>query len=163
MTTAELLASHLKHDLGMLKWHLADFADADFFLRPAPAANHAMWQTGHIVSSTGRLLAMIDERFKTPIDDAITGKFTKETSKVDDPKQFPAPDQVRSALDQLGAAVQSFIAKLPPEKLDAKSPDWAKDWAPTNGLLLAGLASHVQMHIGQVQVIRRALGKPVLF
>jgi len=163
MTTAELLGKHLKHDLEMLKWHLADFTDADMFHRPCPAGNHAMWQTGHIVSSTGRLLSMIEPSFKTPVSDEVAGKFTKESARIDDPAAFPTLQQLRDALDQLASAADKWIAGLPQSLLDARSPDWAKDWAATNGLLLAGIASHVQMHIGQVQMIRRCLGKPVLF
>lgn len=163
MTTAELLAAHLKHELGMLAWHLGDFADADMFVRPCAAANHAMWQTGHVTTSTGRLLQSIDESFRTPVAPAIADRFTKEASKTDDPSQFPSRQQVLDALGAVAQAAHDWIAGLPQDKLDARSPDWAKDWAPTNGLLLAGIAGHVQMHVGQVQVIRRVLGKPVLF
>lgn len=163
MTTAQLLAAHLKHDLGMMNWHLADFTDADMFHRPCPAGNHAMWQTGHIIGSTGRLLAMIDPSFQTPISDELTGRFTKETSTSNDPKVFPTLAQLREAITKLAEAAAAWVAELPQAKLDAPSPDWAKDWCPTNGLLVAGIASHVQMHIGQIQMIRRCLGKPILF
>ena len=110
MTTAQLLAAHLKHDLGMMNWHLADFTDADMFHRPCPAGNHAMWQTGHILGSTGRLLAMIDPSFQTPISEELTGKFTKETSTSNDAKMFPTLAQLREALIA-GLAAQSVLER----------------------------------------------------
>jgi hypothetical protein len=37
------------------------------------------------------------------------------------------------------------------------------DFAPTVGHLVLMIASHIMMHVGQMQVIRRKLGKPLLF
>jgi hypothetical protein len=37
------------------------------------------------------------------------------------------------------------------------------DFAPTTGHLALMTASHIMMHVGQLQVIRRKLGKPLLF
>ncbi|MCS7032470.1 MAG: DinB family protein [Phycisphaerae bacterium] len=163
MTTSQLLATHLKHQLGMLKWHLDDFSDADMFVRPCPGANHAMWQTGHIVASTGQLLAMVSDTFRTPIAEGLTSRFTGETARLDDPSAFPTLAELRQAVDTLADAAGSWAAELPQSLLEQPSPDPVKAWAPTRGLLLAGIASHVQMHVGQIQVIRRKLGKPHLF
>ena len=163
MTTSELLAAHLKNDLGMITWHLADFSEADMLVRPCSTANHGNWQVGHAVSSTGRLLEKVDSGFVTTVSSELAEKYTKESSKVDDASKFATLEELRSAIAKLADAAAAWVSEMPQEKLDAKSPDWAKDWAPTNGLLLAGIASHVQMHIGQLQVIRRRLGKPILF
>ncbi len=162
MTNSELLAAHLKGDLGMLTWHLADFSEADMIVRPCPGANHANWQVGHLLGSTGRLLAMVDSSFVTPVPAALGEKYTKESSKADDPKQFATLEELRAALTQLAEAAHVWASRLTPETLNGKSPDWAQDFAPTKDLFLAFIASHVQMHIGQVQVIRRLLGKPHL-
>lgn len=160
MTTTQLLAEHLKSDLGTLKWHLDDFTDADFLVRPCPGANHALWQLGHLVSSTGRMLGQIDGSFASPIAERITAPFRdKELPKSDDPTKFPTPTELRQAVDQLSSAAGAWIASLPDEALDKPSPDWAKDWAPTVGRMLAAMATHVAMHYGQIQVIRRKLGK----
>jgi hypothetical protein len=42
-------------------------------------------------------------------------------------------------------------------------PEALQGFAPTVGHLAYVLPVHVMMHLGQVQVIRRKLGKPVLF
>ena len=46
--------------------------------------------------------------------------------------------------------------------LDKPSPEAFKSWAPTLGDVVAAIVSHQMMHIGQFQVARRKLGKPVL-
>ena len=45
----------------------------------------------------------------------------------------------------------------------AATPQPLQGFAPTVGHLLYVHAPHLNMHIGQLQVIRRTLGKPILF
>jgi len=163
MTTMEICASHIRSDLGLLKWHLSDFSDADALVRPCAGANHANWQVGHTLASTASMLTFIDSGFSAPMAKGFGEKYTKEASKSDDPKHFATLDDLRKGIEEVSAAAHACVSKLPAEKLEAKSPDWANDFAPTIGLFLPFIASHVQMHIGQIQVIRRRLGKPVLF
>ena len=35
----------------MLQFTLGDFSDADMLARPAPSANHAAWQLGHLIAA----------------------------------------------------------------------------------------------------------------
>ncbi|HWE36028.1 MAG TPA: hypothetical protein VG406_05590, partial [Isosphaeraceae bacterium] len=34
----------------VLKMYVDDFTDADLFVRPVPAANHAAWQLGQVIT-----------------------------------------------------------------------------------------------------------------
>ena len=43
------------------------------------------------------------------------------------------------------------------------SSNSCRSWAPTWGHLAYALPIHAMVHIGQIQVIRRKLGKPNLF
>jgi len=62
------------------------------------------------------------------------------------------------------AAVQFGAAVLPEDGGVTDSiMDAIKSFAPTIAHLVHVLPMHVNMHIGQIQVIRRTLGKPVLF
>ena len=47
--------------------------------------------------------------------------------------------------------------------MDRPMPEALQAFAPTVGHLAYILPSHVMMHLGQIQGIRRKLGKPVLF
>ena len=55
MKATELFAENLAGNLEFLKQELADFTDADMFVRPTPQANHAAWQIGHLVAAENRL------------------------------------------------------------------------------------------------------------
>jgi hypothetical protein len=109
------------------------------------------------------MLAQVDGSFKSPVPDDLTAPFKVEgSSKWDEPGKFPKPAALLEAIDQLGESAAAWMARLPPEVLQKPSPDWAKDWAPTMGRLLVNIGTHVAMHYGQIQVIRRKLGKPHL-
>ena len=47
--------------------------------------------------------------------------------------------------------------------LDTPTTGPMAQWAPTLGAILLLTANHALMHAGQFSVVRRKLGKPVLF
>ena len=50
MTGREAIKTALETTRGNLHWYLSDFTDADLFVRPVPAANHAAWQVGNVIA-----------------------------------------------------------------------------------------------------------------
>ena len=64
-----------------------------------------------------------------------------------------------NVLDRL---VQAGIL-APPSDFDKETPEKFRSWVATWGDLIGILSGHVTMHVGQFQVIRRKIGKPVLF
>jgi hypothetical protein len=56
-----------------------------------------------------------------------------------------------------------MLSTLKPEDLDRPGAERFKEIAPTVGHVLSLIGSHLTMHVGQMQVIRRKLGKPILF
>lgn len=162
MTAIELIAESLNTNVGFLKATLADFSDADMLVRPVPGANHAMWQVGHLVVSHSGILAKISGR---PAPEAPAGflqKFAKETATIDDPAAFPKKDEVLNQLGKVMSAAADYIRTLTEADLNKPSPVM-QQVCPTVGSVILLLANHLNMHMGQMQVIRRKLGKPVLF
>src|ERR1035437_5690448 len=83
MNLNEHLATSLKSNFEMLKTTLADFSDADLLSRPAPNANHANWQIGHLIKSeTGMLSAVGAKMPALPPD--FEARYTKETASSND-------------------------------------------------------------------------------
>jgi hypothetical protein len=56
-----------------------------------------------------------------------------------------------------------WATSLKPDQLDQPTPEKIRQLAPTAAQLAALLPEHVMMHVGQIQVIRRKLGRPVMF
>lgn len=163
MTQTELLADLLNRNLDMLKMTLADFSDADMLVRPTPGANHAAWQVGHLVMAEGHLVNAAKAGTVPPPPPGYAEKFNKKTASVDDPAAFPKKAELLEQLGKARTATIEWVRSLKPADLDAPIPEPMNRFAPTVGHLAAALPSHVTMHVGQFQVIRRKLGKPVLF
>jgi hypothetical protein len=147
----------------MVNATLADFSDADMLARPCPGANHAAWQLGHLVFAEFRMVNAIREGTVPPPPAGFEEMFKKETASIDDPSFFPKKAELLAALGKGREAIINLAKTLQPSDLAKPTPERLQRFAPTVGQLLVMLPVHVVMHMGQFQVIRRKLGKPVLW
>ena len=163
MPQADLIADLCKTANGLLKKHLADLTDADLLTRPVPGANLALWQLAHLARFEGMLAKLVspDHPFALPAVFAEVGG--KNTAAVDDPKAFPTKAEVVDVLDGAHAAQLAGLPRLSDEQLAGPSPEQFRGFAPRLGDLLAMGPMHAMMHLGQIQVLRRTLGKPNVF
>jgi len=160
MTLNELFAGNLKGTLDMLKMHLGDLSDADLMKRPVPNANHANWQIGHLLISE----VFLTSKCGAPIVELPAGfadRYSKETAKIDDLSKFATKAELIAQFEKVRAGTIAWVKTLTPAQFAAPGP--MPDFMPTVADLCAMASGHVWMHCGQIQVIRRSLGKPVLF
>ena len=73
---------------------------------------------------------------------------------------FASKDEYLKLFNTARSATLAALDKLSDADLD-KDTGW--NMAPTVGKLLLFIATHDMMHAGQFSVVRRKLGKPVLF
>lgn len=162
MNAIELLADAHERNLQMLKNTLADFSDADMLARPSPSANHAAWQLGHLIVSEMRLVSMVDPSAPAPLPPDFAAKFSKDAAKLNDAPAFLRKDELFRQYDITLAATVKWIRSMSESDLDKPGPEPIRARFPTVGSLTTMLLMHRTMHLGQMQVIRRVLGKPVL-
>lgn len=164
MTPVELIADSLTGNFHMLKFTLADFSDQEMLVRPVPTANHALWQLGHLAVSERRFLVTVAGEEAAPPPPAEWGtKFTAETTKNDEAAFFPKRDEVLAYYEQVRNKAAAWVRSLSEADLQKPTSGRMASFAPTFGHLALMFANHASMHLGQFQVIRRKLGKPVLF
>lgn len=163
MTQIDLLIDQLQRNHEMLKGTLADFSDADLLTRPCPGANNAAWQLGHLIKSEAGALAAFAPGTAPPLPAGFADKITRESAGKDDPSLFPNKSELLDLFARVRAATIAWAKGLKESDLAQPSPERMRGWAPTAGHYLAAVPGHVAMHVGQFQVIRRKLGKPVLF
>jgi uncharacterized damage-inducible protein DinB len=162
MTPLELMIGSLAQSQKMFKDHIGDFTDAEMLVRPTPGANHTAWQLGHLIlAEAGMVNACAPGA--VPMPAGFSDKFTKESAKSDDPKAFVGKAELLAAFDAGRAATIAWAKKLTPADLETPGPEKMRDFIPTVGHLVALLPVHDAMHLGQVQVIRRKLGRPHIF
>jgi hypothetical protein len=166
MDFKKYLIAELNKNVGFLSHTLADFTDADMFVRPCPGANHTAWQLGHLISAEASVQKNLSPSTAIALPAGFNDVFSMEANKNDDASKF-APFNTKSQLLDLFTKVRggtvTWIESLSTEQLDAPTPDKYKMWASSLGALASGQIQHTLMHLGQFQVIRRKLGKPVLF
>jgi hypothetical protein len=160
MSTADLLSKNILQTKGMIDSALADFSDADMMFRPAKTANHAIWQMGHLCNATRNMVSACDPSVVFPFQD--DARFGKSKASSDDAKFFPNKAELLKRWDQAMDIAVAWVAKLSDADFAKPAPEPLRGFMPTVGNVATLLASHPFMHLGQFQVTRRALGKPLL-
>lgn len=161
MQVQKMLAKNLRGTFDMLKQHVADLSDAELLARPVPAANHANWQLGHLASVETGACGLLGLKVDAPAD--LKERYNKETARSDDAGKFLKKDELLKLLGATNAALAKWVEGLSDADLSKPSPDAFKQWVPTYADIPGGFIGHTTMHVGQIQVLRRKLGKPILF
>ena len=163
MSLLHVMPEVLSRNLEMLKMHLADFSDQDMLVRPVPGANHVAWQLGHLANSEHNMVNAVSPGATPPLPAGFAEKFNKETAKLDDAKAFPSKAEILDTLTKVRTASIAWVKTLSEADLQRPTPERLQRLAATVEQMLILMPSHIAMHIGQIQVLRRKLGRPVMF
>jgi hypothetical protein len=163
MPITATLSGALARSANMLEHHLADLSDADLLVRPVPSANHAAWQVAHLVDFIGLIVRSVSPGLSVPQSAAFSKAARRESASSDDPTTFVSKAELIAQLRVATEALIGVVRALRDIDLDAPTPAEFRGLAPTLGDLILTVPMHASMHLGQLQVIRRKLGKPNLF
>ena len=164
MTGVKAIIAAMDSSKAWLEAFVGDFTDADLLVRPCPDANHAAWQIGNVIGGDPFLV-------KTELPDAafpeLPAGFAElhsgKGAKIDADPGFLTKADYLKLLGEVRAAAVAATAKLTDADLDRPSHEKMAFAGPTLGHVLMFVPFHTLMHAGQFTVIRRKLGKPVLF
>jgi uncharacterized damage-inducible protein DinB len=153
---------NLDSNMHMFKAFLADLSDGDLLVRPVPAANHAAWQIGHLIAAEVSLIESLECK-TAPLPPGFAEKHKKEMVGNDSPGAFLKKQEYLDLLDKVRAGTLAALNSMSDADLAKPTTGSMKDFAPNNGSMFLLVANHVMMHGGQLTVLRRKLGKPILF
>jgi uncharacterized damage-inducible protein DinB len=158
----------IKHALNANHWvltsYLADLSDADLLVRPVPGANHIAWQLGHLIAAEGVMfMQQIPGAKPVELPAGFADQHGKDTSSSDSPTGWKSKAEYLELFGKVRKALIEALDQLPDADLEKATTGRVATIAPTVGALLLLAANHEMMHAGQFTVIRRKLGKPVLF
>jgi hypothetical protein len=142
--------------------YLSDLSDADLILRPVPAAHHAAWQIGHLILSESQMINGVRPSSAPALPPEFAARHDKGSGKVDDSTQFYTKTQYITFMNNVREATLGLLSQLSEEELSKPGPEAMRNYAPKVGSVFLSIANHELMHSGQIAVIRRALGKPVV-
>jgi hypothetical protein len=148
----------------LLNWYLSDLSDADLLVRPVPNSNHIAWQLGHLIhAEAGMIGETIPGAIKVELPAGFKDNYTKETALIDPPKGFLTKAEYLALFETVRGATFGTLEKLTEADLEKPTTGNMAKFCPTWMDLLLLQGNHAMMHVGQFTVVRRKLGKPVLF
>lgn len=160
MTGKDAIRYQLKSNYDFLKMYLGDLSDADILERAVPKANHIAWQLGHLIKSEGVDFHPPIGAVAVKLPEGFDKQHSKEASSLE--TGFFKKEEYLDLFHKVRAATFDALERIPESELDKPSPVYA-DFIPTIGAIFITIANHDMMHAGQFTVLRRKLGKPVLF
>src|SRR5436309_2133299 len=164
MNGPQAIQGALKSSQFMLPMYLGDLSDADLLVRPVPNANHIAWQLGHLISSEHNIVTgQIPGAAMPDLPAGFAKQHAKETSTIEPPKGFKTKSEYLALFSKAREATLAALAKLSDADLDKPTSGPMAQFAPNVGAMLLLVSNHSLMHTGQFTVVRRKLGKPILF
>jgi uncharacterized damage-inducible protein DinB len=146
----------------VMKTYLQDLSDADLLTRPGPGANHIAWQLGHLINAEEELLKAIPGASLVPLPEGWDKQHGKENAGKDPPVGFRTKAEYMDWYAKVRENTMKFLSTLSDADLDKQTTGRMAKFAPTWGALLVLIANHPMMHAGQIVVLRRKLGKPIM-
>lgn len=162
MNAQQLLRQLVEMGNFIVNSYLADLSDAEVCMRPVPQANTIAWQLGHLICSTNGILSAIDPTMAPKLPDGFQAAYGKESVGNDDPaKLHPKSVYLDLFAKQKNVACQ-IIERMTEADLDTPGPEAMRAYAPNYGAMLHLCGTHLMLHAGQIVVLRRKLGKPIV-
>jgi uncharacterized damage-inducible protein DinB len=164
MTGKDAIKTALTSTQNLLSWYVSDLSDEDLRQRPVPGANTIAWQIGHLTVSEPFLLRMeLPSAAYPELPAAFAQRHATEKADDDSAAGLATKGEYLERFNQARNATLANLEKLSDADLDRTSTGRMARVAPTLGSLLLLISNHTLMHAGQFTVLRRKLGKPVLF
>jgi hypothetical protein len=163
MSQNDLLVDVLRRNLSMLQATVADMTDAELIQRPVPGANNGLWQIGHLIASESRLVNGGAGKIVIELPAGFADRYNTKTASINEPAQLGNKADLLALLADVREKTCQWVAGLTVADMARPAPEAMQKRLPTVGHIVTMIPAHIAMHIGQLQVLRRKLSKPILF
>ena len=156
MTFTETIISQLQFAHWAALRNLDGVTHEESVVRPDSGANDGNWVVGHIIAVRNRLLPALGE--EALWDEARSASYVMPST--DDTTGRVPFEELRAAFVTSHERLTAGIARLDDAALAQKAP-----FSPGNNpeetlqSLLARIVVHESYHVGQIGILRRAMGK----
>ncbi len=147
----------------LVQAYLADLTPRELMSRPAPDANHAAWQLGHLIASERQLVEAGVPGSMPSLPVGFAERHTKDTATSDNAADFLSKDEYFKIAKEVRAATLKVLDKLNGADFDKPVTGKVPPFVKRVGDCFLTVGSHWTMHTGQWVVLRRKLGRPRQF
>ena len=141
---------------------LGDFTDQNATKQSGAIVNHALWTYGHIAVSNGWFRSLLDG-VMTPVPDPYNGLFGMGSTPTDEPAKYPPLAEVKKHFEASFEALVSTFERLSEDELAKPPIGDSGGMAPDRFAAVNRAGWHAAWHLGQITMLRRALGFKSMF
>ena len=135
---------------------LEDFPADRWLYQPFAGANHALWNVGHLGVVARNMAARL--RGEPVPNDQWGELFGKgSTPQTDGAAGLPVAEVLEFSAKSRASFIEA-IRTVPEARFADEVPENVRSIAPTFGRLVAVMAAHAALHVGQFAVLRKSLG-----
>lgn len=156
-TPNDVLVHNLTATQLMVERFTADLQPPEYLHRPTPKANCAAWTVGHLALSDRHALAQLGGELP-PLPDGFEQRFGRDESCAQ-AAEFGDVSAIVPVFNEQRARLIDAVRRATPEQL-AKAMDKPHPMFKTLGEYISFMSAHCAMHVGQITIIRRSLGRP---
>jgi hypothetical protein len=161
-TPPEAIAYSLRSSKLMLHRYVDDLKPEEFQHRPCLGANNASWIIGHLTCIDRSQLEKLGANPLPSLPEGFTERFaTTRAAATGTMADFGDPLELVKHFDAHRDLLIATAAKLPAATLQSDPPS-SSPLFQDRGESLLFLGLHTAMHLGQLSIIRRSLGRPPL-
>lgn len=161
-TAQQAIAYSLRSSKLMFHRYLDDLKPEEFQHRPCLGANNAAWIIGHLTSTDRSQLERLGTSPLPALPEGFKERFaTTRAAATGTNADFGDPTELMKHFDEHRDLLIKTVEATTDESLRAEAPFQSPLFADRGESLLF-LGVHTAMHLGQLSVIRRSLGRPPL-
>jgi hypothetical protein len=152
----------LKFSHQVLSKALEDFTDQNATKQSGAIVNHALWTYGHIAVSNAWFRSLLDG-VMTPLPDSYNGLFGMGSTPTDEPAKYPSLAEVKKHFAESLEALIAAVERSSEEDLAKPSLGDSGGMAPDRFAAVNRAGWHAAWHLGQITMLRRAMGFKPMF
>ena len=158
----QAIAYSLRSSKLMFHRYLDDLKPEEFQHRPCLGANNALWIIGHLTCIDRAQLEKLEAHSLPELPAGFKERFaTTKAAATGTTADFGSPSDLIRHYDEHRDLLIKTVEQLPDGVLSSPPPSTSPLFADRGeSLLFIGL--HTAMHLGQLSIIRRSLGRPPL-
>lgn len=162
MTFFDVVRDLLGTSRFVLSTYLSDMTDEELLVRPVPGAHHAAWQLGHLILSERMMIDGVEPKSCPAVSPSFLEAHGKGGDAVGTHHGFLGVKGYLELMTRQREVTLAVAERLTEARLDEPAPEFMRSYAPFVRSVFLSIGGHEYMHAGQLAVIRRHLGKPVL-
>ena len=163
MNTKQAFRASMNVSDFLVQGYLADITPDEMLTRPVPSANHIAWQLGHLILAERHLVETAVPGSMPDLPAGFAERYGRGKVPSDEPADYLPKEEYLQLAKDVRAATLRALDRVSEADFDKPISGRVPPFVKTVGDCFATIGPHWSTHAGQWVVVRRKLGRPVMF